>query len=80
VKRGVSQVLDKSEDAQLRLSRLFAHLSTNEIISAEQFSKGFARIYENMSDLSLDIPNARPLTDALKARAIADKVLSDDTA
>mmetsp|Transcript_31497 Transcript_31497/g.58649 ORF Transcript_31497/g.58649 Transcript_31497/m.58649 type:complete len:378 (+) Transcript_31497:90-1223(+) len=80
VKRGVSQVLDKSEDSQLQLSRLFTHLSANEIISAEQFSKGFARIYESMSDLSLDIPNARPLTDAIKARAIADKVLPEDTA
>lgn len=77
VKRGVSQVLDKSEEAQLQLSRLFAHLSENEVISADQFSKGFIRIYENMGDLSLDIPNAQALTDAFKTRAIADKVLAE---
>lgn len=75
VKRGISQVLDKSEQAQEQLSALFAHLSQNELISAEQFAKGFSRVYENMSDLSLDTPNALALTDAFKARAVADKVL-----
>ena len=49
--------------------------SQNEVISAEQFAKGFARVYENMSDLALDTPNAQTLTDAFKARAVADKVL-----
>lgn len=49
--------------------------SENEVISTEQFSKGFTRIYENMEDLSLDIPNAQALTDAFKTRAVADKVL-----
>jgi hypothetical protein len=49
--------------------------SQNELISAEQFAKGFSRVYENMSDLSLDTPNALALTDAFKARAVADKVL-----
>lgn len=78
VKRGVTQVLDKPEEAQLELSRLFAHLSQNEVISGEQFAKGFSRVYENMRDLSLDTPNALALTDAIRARAVADKVLAEE--
>lgn len=77
VKRAISQALDKSQDAQIQLSALFSHLSKYEVISTEQFDKGFMRVYENMQDLSLDIPNALPLTDAFKARAIAAKVLSE---
>lgn len=77
VKRGISHVLDKSEQAQLQLSRLFAHLSREDIISSEQFTKGFDRIYENMSDLTLDIPNAKSLTDAFKSRAVADHILPE---
>jgi hypothetical protein len=56
-------------------SPFFYVYSENEVISTEQFSKGFTRIYENMEDLSLDIPNAQALTDAFKTRAVADKVL-----
>ena len=52
--------------------------SQNEIISADQFAKGFSRVYEIMQDLSLDIPNALPLTNALKSRALTDKVLRQE--
>jgi hypothetical protein len=52
--------------------------SQNQLVSEEQFVKGFARVYESLPDLSLDIPNARELADAFKARAVADKVLPEE--
>lgn len=80
VKRCISQVLDKSQETQCLMSELFSHLSKYEIVSAEQFVKGFARVYDNMRDLSLDVPNALQLTNDFKTRAIVDKVLPEETA
>jgi len=80
VKRGITRVLDKSEETKDQLLRLFVHLSQAEVISLEQFTKGFSRVFQNMQDLSLDIPNALSLANAFKVRAIAAKVLLPEEA
>lgn len=54
---------------------LVALFSDNELISSEQFSKGFSRVIEDMADLELDTPNAAALTAAIRAQAVVDKVL-----
>lgn len=36
-----------------------------QVISGQQLRKGFTRLYQLLPDLSLDVPNARPLLDAM---------------
>lgn len=76
VKRAVTLSLDKLPTQQLLMSQFLAHLAGINLLSVEQAEKGFNRLYGMLSDLSLDVPNAKDVLEDFTARAVADKVLS----
>jgi len=78
VKRAVKVSLDKTEEEQIAMSALLAHLQANELVSSEQLKKGLDRTYEVMSDLVLDTPNAKEIVAKFEERAKASNLLPSD--
>jgi MA3 domain len=52
------------------MSSLLAYLHTSEVISSAQVSVGFDRLWESVSDLSLDMPHAPELLEKFTQQAI----------
>eukprot|EP00953_Heterococcus_sp_UTEX-ZZ885_P024473 13384-Heterococcus_DN1.PRE.2 len=70
VKRAVQQAIDKSEQDCTAMSSLLAYLHTSEVISSAQVSVGFDRLWESVTDLSLDMPHAPELLEKFTQQAI----------
>jgi programmed cell death protein 4 len=70
VKRAVQQAIDKSEQDCTAMSSLLAYLHTSEVISSAQVSVGFDRLWEAVTDLSLDMPHAPELLEKFTQQAI----------
>lgn len=75
VKRAVTLAMDKSEENQLAMSKLLANWSASNLLSNQQAEKGFNRLYKSISDIVLDVPNARSVLTAFVERAKADGVV-----
>ena len=58
VKRAVIFSMPKNEKDQEMVSSLFKHLFDYGAISSDQFIIGFARLFDEIHDISLDTPNA----------------------
>eukprot|EP00349_Pseudokeronopsis_sp_Brazil_P004210 CAMPEP_0202965640 /NCGR_PEP_ID=MMETSP1396-20130829/9545_1 /ASSEMBLY_ACC=CAM_ASM_000872 /TAXON_ID= /ORGANISM="Pseudokeronopsis sp., Strain Brazil" /LENGTH=378 /DNA_ID=CAMNT_0049688419 /DNA_START=108 /DNA_END=1244 /DNA_ORIENTATION=- len=78
VKRAVTIAMDKSEEDQMRLSQLFAYLASSQILTLSQAQQGFNRLFNLLSDLSLDVPKAKEILNGFVERAISDHVLPRD--
>lgn len=78
VKRAITLSMDKSDEEQANISRLFAYLATSRILTQSQAQQGFNRVYSLLPDLSLDVPRAKSIVEGFVARAIADDVLPKD--
>jgi programmed cell death protein 4 len=76
VKRAVVNSLDKSENDQIRMSQLLAHLHARQQLSDAQAKKGFDRLHSLLPDLTLDSPCAAGALAKFVDRAKADKVLA----
>jgi programmed cell death protein 4 len=76
VKRAVTMALDKSEENQIAMSKLLAAWSSINLLSVQQAEKGFNRLFKSISDIVLDVPNARSVLMAFLERAKADNVVS----
>ncbi len=75
VKRAVTLALDKTEDNQIAMSKLLANWSVINLLSIQQAEKGFNRLFKSISDIVLDVPNARSVLDAFLERAKTDGVV-----
>lgn len=75
VKRAIVNVLDKDEDNQLEISRLFGYLHKNDYLSSQQADKGLKRVLDMVPDLILDTPNAEVIVNNFTIRAKADGIV-----
>jgi programmed cell death protein 4 len=75
VKRGIVLALDKEVESQVSVSKLFAHLSSINLLSSTQALKGFNRVLEILPDISLDAPHAKSIVDGFVQRAKEDGIL-----
>jgi len=78
VKRAINLSLDKGEEDRLKISALFNHLFKEEVVSTEQFKKGFDRIFSMVPELVLDIPLALKFLDEFTSRAKEFGILEED--
>ena len=78
IKRAVTASLDKSEEKQIQISKLFKYLYEIGILtnSNMQIKKGFDKLYIALPDLVLDTPDAQKSIDSFVKRAMEDKILS----
>jgi programmed cell death protein 4 len=76
VKRAVVLTLDKTEQQRQLISELFEELSQIQLLTYQQAEKGFNRLYEALSDLVLDTPNAKQFLEEFMNRAREKKVVS----
>ena len=53
--------MDHGTDEHKRISELLKFLCDQDVISEAQFILGFRRVYSELSDLKLDVPNADKL-------------------
>lgn len=76
VKRAVVLAMEKTEAQRKAISELFAELAGIQLMSQGQAEKGFHRLYDILSDLTLDTPNASQILDAFMEQAKQDGVIS----
>ncbi|KAL4231755.1 Programmed cell death protein 4 [Mactra antiquata] len=70
---------DGTERSAERMSKLLASLNAACIITPEQFSQGFKRVFNNMPDINLDVPNAYTLLERFGDMCFNDGVMASDT-
>ncbi|GFS07527.1 programmed cell death protein 4 [Elysia marginata] len=64
VYEAVNMVMEKSTDrASDMMVKLLKSLDSSVIVTPDQFNQGFRRIFDNMADICLDVPNAYTLLD-----------------
>ncbi|KAL8615438.1 hypothetical protein ACOMHN_036258 [Nucella lapillus] len=68
---------DSHERAAEMMAKLLKSLADAVIITPEQFKQGFQRVYDNMPDICLDVPNAYQLLDTFGALCHKEGFLSD---
>jgi len=78
VKRAVTSVLDKGEEAQQKMSNLFISLIEADMLTTQQTAKGFRRLHDRLDDLVLDVPNAGTTLAKFCAWAINEAILPAD--
>jgi len=74
VKRAMTMAFDKRPRERELISRLFSNLYFNTL-SKEQFQRGFLRVFEQIDDLVIDIPDVHIYLAQFLARAVADEIL-----
>ncbi|XP_043239002.1 programmed cell death protein 4-like [Amphibalanus amphitrite] len=76
----VTMAIERSDDKSIsELSRLLRVLSEAGVISINQMDEGFQRVFENIADIQLDVPNAYALLESLVMLAAQNEVISPDT-
>ena len=76
----VTMAIERSDDKSItELSRLLCTLSDAGVISTNQMDEGFQRVYENIADIQLDVPNAHSLLERLVNLAAQKEIISPDT-
>nr|KAG5705228.1 hypothetical protein BaRGS_011254 [Batillaria attramentaria] len=73
---------DSSERAAEMMCKFLKSLADAVIIMPQQFRRGLTRVYDNMPDICLDVPNAYPLLERFvnlcnKERFLSDALLKD---
>ncbi len=76
VKRAVINALDAEEAKQEQMSELLAALFKKEVLSPQQASRGFNRLYLLLPDLVLDTPAAGAMLEKFTARAKDSGILA----
>ena len=62
--------IERSDDRSLsELTRLLHTMSEAGVLSTTQMDEGFRRVYENMADIQLDVPNAHTLLERIVTAA-----------
>ncbi len=75
VRRSITLSMERHARERELVSIALSELYGSRTISAEQFAKGFERLFEIMDDLVLDIPSAKTYLSQFLARAVADEIL-----
>ena len=75
VKRAITTVLDKGEEAQQAIGNLFIYLVEADMLTVQQTAKGFVRLHDRLDDLVLDAPDAGQTLGKFTAWAIEENLL-----
>eukprot|EP00605_Chrysophyceae_sp_TOSAG23-4_P001022 GSChrysophyteH1.ASY1.ANO1.1123.1 assembled CDS len=78
LKRAITLVMDKDENAQQSVSNLLIYLVEKDMITTGQAVKGFKRIHDRLDDLILDIPTAGSALAKFSAWAVQEDLLPRD--
>ncbi len=76
VKRAVINALDTDEAKQAQMSELLQALFAKEVLSPQQATRGFNRLYLLLPDLVLDTPGAAHMLEQFTSRAKAAGILA----
>lgn len=69
---------DGTERAATRMCQLLKSLSDAIIITPQQMSQGFKRVFDNMTDITLDVPNAYFYLERFTEMCRTEKFMPDD--
>ncbi|XP_002964316.2 programmed cell death protein 4 [Selaginella moellendorffii] len=75
VKKALTLVIEK-KSAEAGIVSLLQECADEGLISSNQMSKGFSRVFDALEDLSLDVPQAREILEDLAAKAMSAGWLS----
>eukprot|EP00128_Syssomonas_multiformis_P004224 Colp12_sorted_trinity150504_noHs@12401 len=70
--------VNHSEKNATRLARLLAHFYNSGIITVDQMRTGFRRMFQNIGDVALDVPNAHVLLERFVRMSVDAKFLPED--
>ena len=76
VKRLITMSLDRRNRERELVSQLLVTLHARKYITSEDIEDGFSGVFEQISDLQLDCPQATRFVANFLARAITDECLS----
>lgn len=79
IKRAIVIAMDKKDREKAMMSSLFAEMYAREIISAQQMTLGFQRLYEALPDLELDTPGATKILEIFATQALKDGCLTPES-
>lgn len=68
---------DSHERAAEMMTKFLKSLADAVIVTPEQFKQGFLRVYDNLPDICLDVPNAYQLMETFAAMCHKEGFLSD---
>uniref|UniRef100_A0A0B6YPD9 Programmed cell death protein 4 n=1 Tax=Arion vulgaris TaxID=1028688 RepID=A0A0B6YPD9_9EUPU len=79
VYEAVNMVLEKSTERAAEMTvKLLKSLADSVIITPDQFSQGFKRIFDSMTDICLDVPNAYTLLDKFATACHREGIINTD--
>lgn len=79
VYEAIVMVLEEStERAALKMADLLESLCKTFVITPDQLGLGTKRVFENMGDIVLDVPNAYPLLDQFASICLRKNIFTDD--
>ena len=78
VKRAVTVVLDKGDEAQQHVSNLLVYLQEKDMLTLLQAIKGFRRLHDRLDDLILDVPTAGGTLAKFTAWAVEENILPSE--
>jgi len=70
---------DGSERSAERMVKLLKELNETCVITPEQIAQGFRRVFENMPDINLDVPNAYIFLERFGEMCHSEKVMSENS-
>jgi len=75
VKRGIYKSIGRNEQARTDFLKLLEHWFQTNLISDGQLKRGFSMAYAQLTDLTIDVPNAGKILPILQDTAIEKKLL-----
>eukprot|EP01114_Cavostelium_apophysatum_P005287 TRINITY_DN1608_c0_g1_i4.p1 TRINITY_DN1608_c0_g1~~TRINITY_DN1608_c0_g1_i4.p1 ORF type:complete len:792 (+),score=237.94 TRINITY_DN1608_c0_g1_i4:374-2749(+) len=71
VAKAVSLAIEKKERDRDEIVKLFEFLQSKQLLTAEDFEKGFTSVLENIEDIDLDLPHASKYTAKMMAQVMS---------
>jgi hypothetical protein len=78
VRRGLCMALENSPKECTLMAKMFAGLIEQEILQPEDASRGFCDIFQDLPDISIDIPKAPELLASIARDMLRDEMLTKD--
>eukprot|EP00457_Paulinella_chromatophora_P006243 gb/GEZN01006261.1/.p1 GENE.gb/GEZN01006261.1/~~gb/GEZN01006261.1/.p1 ORF type:complete len:447 (+),score=94.46 gb/GEZN01006261.1/:80-1420(+) len=66
----IKKALDRNAEERLKISALLAALDKNAVVTMTQMHAGFAKAYNNLPDLMMDVPNAKTILGEFVSHAV----------
>jgi programmed cell death protein 4 len=81
VYEAIVMAVERLDDRSLILiTKLLGALQTSVVVTPNQMKEGFNRVYEDMPQISLDVPTAYTVLEKFVKRCLAEKIIPDAVA